>query len=95
MKTIIKMFKLIGGIMITIGVAALVKNVLEMITPPGAKAVIRICMRVAAYFLGGLAAKAVADSFEVKVDSTVKVIETVSKLIDEKSEKIEEKLIET
>ena len=95
MKTVIKLFKLIGGLIISIGVGALVKNVLVMVTPPGAKVAIRICMMVGGYFLGGLAAKAASDAFEDKVDNSIIQLEKVSKLIDSHEEKIEVILKET
>ena len=83
MNFLVKIVKLIGALMISIGVGALVKNVLIMITPPGAKAVMRVCMLVGGYFLGGLAAKAASDAFEEKVDSVVLVIEAGERLITE------------
>ena len=86
---------MIGGIIIGVGMGALVKNILVMVTPPGAKKLIQFCTRVSVYFLGGLAAKAAADAFEERVDQTVIGIEKVSKIVDEHSNKIEDLLKET
>lgn len=94
MKTIIKVLKLIVGLLISLGVGALVKNLLVMITPPGAKFVIRISMMVAGYFLAGLAAKATTEAMEVKIDQTVLQIEKVIKLIEERQGEIDSVLKE-
>lgn len=88
-KKLIGIFKVIGRIMISVGVGALVKNVLIMVTPPGAKAVIRVCMMVGGYFVGGLAAKAASDAFEVSVDETISKVEKINKLVDKHNEEIE------
>jgi len=82
MKTVFKIIKLIGALMISIGVGALVKNILMMVTPPGAKAVIRICMLVAGYFVGGLAATAASTHFETQVDRLETGTEKIKDVIE-------------
>lgn len=66
--------KLIGGLVISIGVGAVAANLIKSTTPEDVKKVTKICIGVGSFFVAGMAASAASNKFEGTMDSIIKAV---------------------
>ncbi len=71
-KTAIAVVKMVGGIVISIGVGAIVKNVIQATTPEDAKKVTRFCIGVGSFFITSMTAAAASKRFEGQLDGILR-----------------------
>lgn len=69
--------KLVGGLVISIGIGAITKNLIKATTPEDVKRFTKFCIGVGSFFVAGAAAKAATDKFDGTFDSFTKFIETL------------------
>lgn len=78
--------KLIGGVTISIGVGAILKNVFKQYTPEQTNKLIKVCTAVGSFFLSSSVATMVVDRFEADVDN---IWTAVNKVLENTEEEIE------
>lgn len=76
-KSALTAVKIVGGIAISIGVGAVVKNLVRATTPEDVKKGTEICIKVGSFFIAGMLATAANDKFGQHVDAVIQTIEVV------------------
>ena len=77
--------KMVGGLVISIGVGAVVTNLIRATTPEDAKKVTKICIGVGSFFVAGMTASAASNKFEGTMGSIIKAVQVFTEE-DNKSE---------
>lgn len=67
--------KMIGGLVISIGVGAVAANLIRATTPEDVKKVTKICIGVGSFFVAGMTASAASNKFEGTMDSIIKAVQ--------------------
>ena len=67
--------KMVGGLVISIGVGAVVANLIRATTPEGVKKVTKVCIGVGSFFVAGMTASAASNKFEGTMDSIIKAVQ--------------------
>lgn len=73
-KTALTVVKMVGGLVISIGVGAVAANLIKATTPEDIKKVTKICIGVGSFFVAGIAASAASNKFEGTMDSVINTI---------------------
>jgi len=74
MSKALKVVKITGAIVISIGIGAVAGNLIKVTTLEGTKKIGKICIAVGSFFVAGLAADAASTKFENTIDRVVKTI---------------------
>ena len=74
-KSALTAVKIVGGVAISIGVGAIVKNVVKATTPEDVSRQTAICIKVGSFFLAGVLGAATNQRFAKDIDSVIKVVE--------------------
>jgi len=90
-KSALTVVKMVGGLVISIGVGAVAANLIKATTPEDIKRVTKICINVGSFFIAGLAASAAGDKFEGTIDS---IINTIAKFTRGNNETGEQEVVE-
>ena len=77
--------KIVGGLVISIGVGAVATNLIRATTPEDVKKVTKICIGVGSFFVSGMTASAASNKFEGTMDSIIKAVQVFTEE-DNKSE---------
>ncbi|MFA5657582.1 MAG: hypothetical protein WDA37_12640 [Dysgonamonadaceae bacterium] len=77
--------KMVGGLVISIGVGAVATNLIRATTPEDVKKVTKICIGVGSFFVAGMTASAASNKFEGTMDSIIKAVQVFTEE-DNKSE---------
>lgn len=67
--------KMVGGLVISIGVGAVVANLIRATTPEDVKKVTKVCIGVGSFFVAGMTASAASNKFEGTMDSIIKAVQ--------------------
>jgi len=70
---ILTVVKSIGGIVISIGVGAITKNLIKATTPEDVTKLTKLCIKVGGGFLAGAGASAAIDNFDKTIDLIVRI----------------------
>lgn len=81
-ELIVKRTKQIGGIVIGIGVGAIVGNAVKFTTPAEIGRITKACVGVGSLLLGGLAADATSKYFNACIDDGVAMAEEIMNEVD-------------
>lgn len=73
------MIKTVGGIIVSLGVGAIISNIVESTTPKSVGSVKRICIGIGALVLTAMLTDKVVAYAEEKIDNSVKSVETMVK----------------
>ena len=90
-KSALTVVKMVGGLVISVGVGAVATNLIKSTTPEDIKKVTKVCISVGSFFAAGLAASAASDKFEGTMDS---IINTVMKFTGGNNETGEQEVVE-
>lgn len=74
-NTALKVVKIVGGLVISIGVGAIVTNLIKATTPEDVKKVTKICIGVGSFCVAGMAASAASNKFEGTMDRIINAIQ--------------------
>jgi len=77
--------KMVGGLVISIGVGAVATNLIRATTPEDVKKVTKICIGVGSFFVAGMTASAASNKFEGTMNSIIKAVQVFTEE-DNKSE---------
>lgn len=86
--------KLIGGLVISVGIGAVTVNLIKTTTPVDAKTLNKVCVAVGSFFVAGLAANAAKNEFGNTIDRIAKVLSVFTEDNDELSDETKEKIKE-
>ena len=78
---IVKIVKTVGGFVTSLGVGAVVGNVVKVTTPSKISAVNNVLTKIGGVIVGGLFSTMAANYVENKVDETVGTIQKITKKI--------------
>ncbi len=67
--------KMVGGLVISIGVGAVATNLIRATTPEDVKKVTKVCIGVGSFFVAGMTASAASNKFEGTMDSIIKAVQ--------------------
>ena len=81
--------KLVGGVTISIGVSAILKNIFKQYTPEQANKLIKVCTAVGSFFLSSSVAAMAVDRFESDVDNIWTAVNKVLENTEEENEPFE------
>jgi hypothetical protein len=87
-KTAVTIIKVVGGIAISIGIAKVAKNLLELATPEDISTINKVCMGVGMFAVSTLAATEASKQFKSKVDLIDKKIDKAIEECKKESEEI-------
>lgn len=90
-KTVVNVVKVVGGVVISIGVGAIVANLIRATTPEDVKKITKVCIGVGSFFVAGMTAAAASKRFDNSLDT---IISMVTKFIMENDESEEELVVE-
>jgi len=82
----LKIIKFVGGVTISIGVGAILNNIIKKYTPGQANKLTKVCIAVGGFFLSSSVAAMVVDRFEADVDN---IWTAVNKVLENAEEEIE------
>lgn len=74
MNKALNVVKITGAIVISIGVGAVVGNLIKVTTPDSTKRIGKVCIAVGSFFIAGMAASAASTKFENTIDRVVKTV---------------------
>lgn len=89
--TALKVVKIVGGLVISIGVGAVATNLIKATTPEDVKKITKICIAVGSFFVAGMTAAAASNKFEGTMDSIIKAIKVFT---DESNETEKQEIVE-
>ena len=81
--------KLVGGVAISIGVGAILKNIIKKYTPEQANKLTKVCTAVGGFFLSSSVAAMAVDRFETDVDNVWTAVNKVLENTEEETEPFE------
>lgn len=67
--------KMVGGLVISIGVGAVATNLIRATTPEDVKKVTKVCIGVGSFFVAGMTASAASNKFGGTIDSIIKAVQ--------------------
>ena len=70
----LKVVKMLGGLVISIGVGAVATNLVKVTTPEDINKIAKICIGVGNFCVAGMASAAASDKFEGTVDQIINTI---------------------
>lgn len=82
----IQVAKAVGGIIVGLGVTAIVKNVVKSTTPSSTTALTKLCISVSAIVIGTMFADKVTDYTDGKIEEAAFMIRKVGHLMEINSE---------
>lgn len=74
-KTILKVVKIVGGVVISVGIGAVTANLIRATTPGDVKRFTKACIKVGSFLVAGMAAAEASKNFKGTMDSVIKLIE--------------------
>lgn len=83
---LLTIIKLVGGVTISIGVGAILNNIIKKYTPEQVNKLTKVCTAVGRFFLSSSVAAMVVDRFEADVDN---IWTAVNKVLDNTEEETE------
>lgn len=89
-KKILTVVKVVGGIVISIGIGAVATNLIRATTPKNVKKITKICIEVGSFFASGLAAAKASEKFDCTIDTIMGVVTKFIGNNDESKKKIVE-----
>jgi NAD/NADP transhydrogenase beta subunit len=92
-KRILTVVKIVGGIVISIGVGAVTANLIKATTPKDVRKLTKICIGVGSFFVARTAATAASDKFDHTMDSIIKMVTKFMEITKDDQQK-EEVVIE-
>jgi predicted TIM-barrel enzyme len=69
--------KSIGGLVASVGIGAVTKNIIKVTTPGNTGKIVKICINVGSYFIAGIASAAAANQMGETIDSVVNIAKKV------------------
>ena len=73
-NTTLKVVKIVGGLVISIGIGAVATNLIKATIPENTKILTKICIGVGSFLVAGMAASAASNHFEGIMDRLINVI---------------------
>ena len=80
--------KMVGGLVISIGVGAVATNLVKVTTPEDINKITKVCIGVGNFCVAGLASAAASDKFGGTIDQVINTIKTFTNE-DNETEKVE------
>lgn len=80
--------KMIGGLVISIGIGAVAANLIRATTPEDVKKVTKICIGVGSFFVAGMTASAASNKFEGTMDSIIKAVQVFTEENNKSEEEV-------